>query len=69
MEYDIIKHACLLDKHVSTLKTIHRSNGKIIEKPYELQIVRYFNDEGVYLLYLNAQGEELTDTSTLVKKL
>lgn len=62
MNYDIIKYVYLTNDHKQTFHTIHKVNDKLIDKPYKLQITKYPNYEGFYLIYLDKNGEEITDT-------
>jgi len=48
--------------HQPTGKTKHFKGDREIPAPHSLQIVRYPNDRGYYLLYLDENGNELTDT-------
>lgn len=43
-------------------KTIHYSGSALLSKPFALSIVKYSDNEGYYLLYLDKFGEEQTDT-------
>jgi hypothetical protein len=40
----------------------HYVKGELIEEIYGLQIVCYADDAGYYLLYLDKNGKEITDT-------
>jgi len=61
-DYIVIRKVKLTPKHQSTGKTHNIVCGKKISMPIELHIVKYPNIEGVYLLYLGKNDEELTDT-------
>ncbi|WP_218920252.1 hypothetical protein [Chondromyces crocatus] len=43
-------------------KARHTRNGAILLSPAALSIVQYASDPGFYLLYVDAEGRELTDT-------
>ncbi|WP_258030145.1 hypothetical protein [Campylobacter concisus] len=43
-------------------KTIHYSGNTLLPKPFALSIVKYSDNEGYYLLYLDKFGEEQADT-------
>lgn len=43
-------------------KTIHYSGSTLLPKPFALSIVKYSDNEGYYLLYLDKFGEEQVDT-------
>lgn len=53
MNYEIIQYVYLTDKHLSTFRTIHKIGNKLIDKPYKLQIIKYINYEGFYLIQLD----------------
>jgi hypothetical protein len=48
--------------HLPTGKTTHYHGGAVLPAPSSLRIAQYPGDSGYYLLYLDAFGEELTDT-------
>ena len=48
--------------HPPTGNTKHFRDGAETPSPSELRIVQYEGAPGYYLLYLNAAGQELTDT-------
>ena len=59
----IIKSIHLGNKHKSTGATRHYSGTvEITQQIVLLQIVQCPNDNGYYLLYLDNEGAELTDT-------
>ncbi len=61
--YHLLKKVTLsASRHQATGNTRHYRNDREIPPPSELKIVSYSNDQGYYLLYLDAQGNELTDT-------
>jgi hypothetical protein len=49
-------------EHKPTGKTRHFQGSRELPPPSELRIVRYEGDAGYYLLYIDRNGEELTDT-------
>lgn len=52
----------LEDRHCESGKTRHFVHGSLMTKPDMLQIMRYVDDPGYYLLYLDNEGVEMTDT-------
>ncbi len=40
----------------------HIKGGELLPAPKSLRIVRYPDDPGIYLLYLDQDGQEQTDT-------
>ena len=48
--------------HAATGFTVHRRGDDILPKPSSLTIAQAGSDAGYYLLYLDGQGEEMTDT-------
>jgi hypothetical protein len=50
------------ERHGPTRNTLHIVGGQAMAPPAALHIVRYDNDPGFYLLYLDVAGEEMTDT-------
>ena len=54
--------ARLAGRYEPTGKTIHYYKNERLGAPTALQIVRYPGDEGCYLLYLDENGKEMTDT-------
>ena len=61
-DHIIIQRLILSDHHRSTDKTRHFVYGNLISSPTEIQIVKYPDDPGYYLFYLDAEGQEMTDT-------
>ena len=61
MEYKIIKEANI-NKDLMTGETVHKLGDIVIKAPSKLQIVQYIDELGFYLLYLNSNNEELSDT-------
>ena len=49
-------------ENTSTKRTRHYRDNIELPAPLLLSIVKYENDEGYYLLYLDSDGNELTDT-------
>jgi hypothetical protein len=57
-----MRRLVLSPKHQPTGKTRHHRYGQLLPAPYEIQIVQILSDPGYYLLYLDENGEEQTDT-------
>ena len=51
-----------LNNFCQTQKTIHSNQYGILPTPYALSIVKYLNDDGFYLFYLDELGNEQADT-------
>ena len=49
-------------QHKPTGRTVHRLGTTELPAPSSLAITTYPGDQGYYLIYLDATGEELTDT-------
>lgn len=62
MTYSVVKYIHLTPEHKSTKNTIHRLGNSVMGIPYKLEIVKYEDTPGFYLLYFDQSGEELTDT-------
>ena len=62
MEFSILKQIKLAKHHTPTNKVQQYVLGKPAKRPKALQIVKYLDDKGYYLLYLDEKGEEITDT-------
>ena len=62
MPMHVLKQIKLESSHKPTQETRHLRNGMPIAPPESLWIVQYDADSGYYLLYLDAEGHELTDT-------
>lgn len=60
--YVILRQAILGAQHKPTGKTYHFAGRSELPAPSILQIARYPDDPGYYLLYLDRGGNELTDT-------
>jgi len=61
--YIILRQVKLSSSHNQpTGKTHHYHGKKELPAPAMLQIAKYSEDPGYYLLYLDANGNELTDT-------
>jgi hypothetical protein len=60
--YIVLRQARLSPEHQPTGKTRHYSGAQELPIPAALQIVKYPDDPGYYLLYLGQDGGELTDT-------
>jgi hypothetical protein len=61
-EYVTLRSVRLGPTHRPTGKTRHLVGGQEMAVPSELRIVQYSGDRGYYLLYLDANGCEQTDT-------
>jgi len=61
MNYKIFKEISLQGVN-RTGSTKHYIDSKEVEMPAKLQIVKYEDDSGFYLFYLDSNGEVLTDT-------
>ena len=62
MEKSILKQLKSDTALKSTGQVEHFVLGKPIEQVYALQIVSYAGDHGYYLIYLDKNGYEITDT-------
>ena len=62
MEKNILKQFRSNTALESTKKVSHYVFGEPVEQIYGLQIVSYPDDSGYYLLYLDKNGQEITDT-------
>ena len=64
MKATILKSVKLnVSKHHRTGGTVHYVDGKKVEKlPYRLDIISYKEDTGVYLLHIDIDNQEITDT-------
>lgn len=62
MNYNILKRVTLSSHHRPTQKTSHYVGGVLLGSPYELQIVKYPDDQGYYLFYLDENGQTRADT-------
>ncbi len=51
-----------IKRAVFTGKTVHYRGGGELPKPLSLCIAQFDGDPGFYLLYFDAEGNELTDT-------
>ena len=58
----VIRQIRLGPNHQTTGKTRHFHGEKLLPVPAFLQVVQYAEDPGFYLLYLDQNGQELTDT-------
>lgn len=61
-EYQIFWKVKISNLHKVTGKTRHYSGEELLPVPSELQIAQYPGDDGYYLFYLDADGQEMTDT-------
>ena len=55
-------HITLGPAHRATGRTRHVVYGAAMPHPAQLRVVQFPGDEGFYLLYCTAAGEEMTDT-------
>jgi hypothetical protein len=62
VEARVLQEVQLTAAHVPTDNTRHTVGGAPMGKPSTLRIARYTDDPGYYLLYLDEQGHEQTDT-------
>jgi hypothetical protein len=72
LEYQIYRKITLKPHHQTTGKTLHRSGtisqdgelipGPELPAPHSLMIAQLSPDRGYYLLNLDEDGEEITDT-------
>ena len=60
--YVILRRVRLSPRHRPTGRTQHHHGGVPIPPPSQLVIAQLPPDQGYYLLYLDLQGRELTDT-------
>ena len=58
----VLREVKLGETHAPTGRTRHHVGGVLMPPPAALRIVRYGQQEGFYLLYLNEGDEEMTDT-------
>ncbi|WP_051908276.1 hypothetical protein [Candidatus Odyssella acanthamoebae] len=61
MDFKIIKRVFLNDTQ-GAIKTKHMVYGKVMTKPYQLQIIQYPGEKNVYLFYCDKEGHEITDS-------
>ena len=61
-DYVVLWSVKLAGKHAPTGRTTHYRGQEVLSPPQNLQIAQYPDDEGYYLLYLDENGDELTDT-------
>lgn len=62
LNYILQRKVRLQPHHCSTGKTYHSYKGHAIPQPASLLIISYPDHPGYYLLYLDSDGNELTDT-------
>ena len=62
MEKRTLKRVVLSQRHKPTGKTRHYIGIEPLSPPVSLEIVKYSEAEGCYLLYLDGSGHEQTDT-------
>lgn len=61
-EFVVLLEVKLADRHRPTGRTRHHRDGALLPPPAALRIAQYPDDPGFYLLYLDAGGEQQTDT-------
>jgi hypothetical protein len=59
---EVLLEVRLADRHRPTGHTRHLKDGQPVAPPVSLRIARDSNSDGVFLLYLDADDEEQTDT-------
>jgi hypothetical protein len=62
MEPFVLEEVQLTPEHVPTGNTRHYVGGSLMATPSTVRIARYTGDPGYYLLYLDENGQEQTDT-------
>lgn len=60
--YTVLKEVRLNAKHQPTGNTIHYLGDERMQTPKQLRIMKYSDGVEYYLLYLDENGNELTDT-------
>jgi hypothetical protein len=58
----ILGRVRLAGRHAPTGATRHYRNGQLLPPPTALRIGRYETDAGYYLLYLDENDQEVSDT-------
>jgi hypothetical protein len=58
----ILRQVRLTDQHVPTGATRHYLNGQLLPPPKSLRIGQYDTDRGFYLLHLDENDLEVSDT-------
>ncbi len=61
-DYVILKEIVLGPQHSSTDHTHHHRDGQLLPSAAKLQIAQYKSEPGFYLIYLDKNGKEMTDT-------
>lgn len=61
-DYVILRKVRLGSEHLPTGRTRHYRGAQVLPVPSALQIARYSEDTGLYLFYLDVEGNEITDT-------
>jgi hypothetical protein len=61
-DYILLKQVQLEEKHRPTGNTTHYLGNERMQAPKQLRIMRYSDGAEYYLLYLDDNGTELTDT-------
>ena len=62
MTTHVLKQVRIKPEHHATGKTRHTRHGVLVPVPSVLRIVQYDGDPGYYLLYIDGDGREMTDT-------
>ena len=60
--YDVLWQVVLTNAHQPTGNTVHYYGNEKLGTPTQLQIAHFPGDEGFLLLYLDDNGQEMTDT-------
>jgi hypothetical protein len=58
----ILFKVTLTDKHKPTGRTVHTSDGRLLDTPKGQTIAQFHDDPGFYLYHLDSNGKEQTDT-------
>lgn len=61
-DFAVLRTVTLKRGNEPTGRTVHREGNEVLPPPTGLAIVQYPEDSGFYLLYLDAHGQEMTDT-------
>ena len=61
-EFIVLSRINLGLTHTPTGRAVHRFGEKQLRPASKLKIIKYADDPGVYLLYLDENSQELTDT-------
>ena len=58
----VVARVKLQSHHVPTGRTHHVIAGEAMAAPAQLRVTRWADDAGFYLMYCDAEGQEMTDT-------